>query len=261
MSNKSKLPDGLLQLFSQAEKANGLPAGTMASVMQQEIGGQLNKFLSDPTAYHYPVGPDGRRVAKHTGKVSTAFGPFGILESTAKDPGYGVKPLQSKDIGEQVRFAAEYLAARSKRSGGLVQGLAAYGEGDKYGAQVAKRMGLGTPALSVSPTPSTPAATNHTQVVTAKAPVQPAPVAPVAATAPAVAPVAAAVTPDPWDIFLQRMQGTPAEVAEKPMVQAMSQYGIPQMRVPDFLATVSQTNQPQPKAFNGFGGLASWGKV
>lgn len=131
----------IAQLLTQADKRHGFPAGTMAAVMQQEIGGNT-KYLQDPSAYHYPAGPDGRRVAKHTGRVSTAFGPFGILESTAADPGYGVKPLQDKSLGEQVRFAGEYLAARARRAGGLEQGLASYGEGQKYSQAVMARLGV-----------------------------------------------------------------------------------------------------------------------
>lgn len=139
--NGYSAPDELVQLLIEADKRNGFPVGTMASVMRQEIGGN-SKYIQDPAAYHYPLGPDGRRVAKHTGKVSTAFGPFGILESTAADPGYGVKPLQDKSLGEQVRFASEYLAARAKQAGSLEKGLAGYGEGQKYSQQVLSRLGV-----------------------------------------------------------------------------------------------------------------------
>lgn len=133
---KSNLNDLLLQ----ADARNGLPKGTMAAVMQQEVGGN-KKYLDDPTKYHYDLNKDGKRIAGHTGKISTAFGPFGILESTAAKPGYGVAPLKDKSIEEQVRFASDYLAARSKASGGLEAGLAGYGEGGKYGKQVVGRIG------------------------------------------------------------------------------------------------------------------------
>jgi hypothetical protein len=135
------MPDKVMGLLAQADKRNGFPEGTMYSVMQQEVGGQLEKFLGDPSAYHYGLNKDGKRVAGHTGKVSTAFGPFGILESTGKKPGYGVEPLKDKSLEEQVRFAADYLAARSKDAGGLKGGLAGYGEGAKYANQVAGRVG------------------------------------------------------------------------------------------------------------------------
>ena len=138
--NGYSAPDELVQLLIEADKRNGFPVGTMASVMRQEIGGN-SKYIQDPAAYHYPLGPDGRRVAKHTGKVSTAFGPFGILESTGADPGYGVKPLQDKSLGEQVRFASDYLAARVKQAGSLEKGLAGYGEGQKYASSVMGRLG------------------------------------------------------------------------------------------------------------------------
>ena len=148
-------PAEVMQLLAQADERHGFPTGTMAAVMQQEIGGNT-KYLQDPSAYHYPVGPDGRRVAKHTRRVSTAFGPFGILESTAADPGYGVKPLQDKSLAEQVRFAGEYLAARARRAGGLEQGLASYGEGPKYSQAVMARLGVpGSPpqVLAQAPAP------------------------------------------------------------------------------------------------------------
>ena len=128
------------------DKTYGLPPGTMQSVMFQEVGNNP-KFLKDPAAYHYELNSEGKRIAGHTGKVSTAFGPFGILESTAKDPGFGVKPLQNKSLEEQTRFASEYLAARIKAAGGdLQKGLAGYGEGVEYASQVTGRMGNVNPA-------------------------------------------------------------------------------------------------------------------
>lgn len=152
--NGYSAPDELVQLLIEADKRNGFPVGTMASVMRQEIGGNT-KYIQDPAAYHYPVGPDGRRVAKHTGKVSTAFGPFGILESTAADPGYGVRPLQDKSLPEQVRFASDYLAARAKQVGSLEKGLAGYGEGQKYSQQVLGRLGVpGSPPQVLAQVPA-----------------------------------------------------------------------------------------------------------
>ena len=140
-------PEGISALLAQADQQRGFPAGTMASIMQQETGGNP-KYLQDPTTYHYGLNEDGKRVAGHTGKVSTAFGPFGILESTASKLGYGVVPLQNKSLEEQVRFAADYLAARSK-DGGLAAGLAGYGEGEKYAKQVLAR--VGTPPKAQAP--------------------------------------------------------------------------------------------------------------
>lgn len=125
--------------LAAADKANGLPPGTMASIMKQESGGN-KKFLDDPSAYHYGLDKNGKRIAPHTGKVSTAFGPFGILESTGKDPGYGVDPLKDKSLDEQIRFASQYAAARIKKSGSVAGGLAGYGEGAKYASQVMGRI-------------------------------------------------------------------------------------------------------------------------
>ena len=145
--SKNKSPD-INTLLAQADKQYGFPSGTMASVVKQETGGNA-KYLQDPSAYHYAANEKGQRIAGHTGKQSTAFGPFGILESTAKDPGYGVKPLQSKDLNEQIRFAGEYLAARSKQAGSLEAGLAGYGEGDKYAKQVLGRLGQSPSPLAM----------------------------------------------------------------------------------------------------------------
>lgn len=126
------------QLLEQAEKDRGLPAGLLSSLVQQETGGN-QKYITDPTTYHYGLNKEGKRIAGHTGKISTAFGPFGILESTAADPGYGVKPLKDKSLEEQIRFAADYVVGRSKKAG-LKAGLAGYGEGDKYAKSVLGRV-------------------------------------------------------------------------------------------------------------------------
>lgn len=134
----SGIPQNVMDLLASADKRNNLPAGTMLSIMQQEVGGNIGKYLDDPSIYHYGLNAEGKRIAGHTGKVSTAFGPFGILESTAAQPGYGVKPLQNKSLEEQIRFASDYAAARSK--GNLAAGLAAYGEGDGYAKQVMARI-------------------------------------------------------------------------------------------------------------------------
>ena len=130
--------------LAEAERRNGLPAGVLRAVMQQETGGRQG-FLDDPSAYHYGLNANGQRIAPHTGKVSTAFGPFGILESTGRSPGYGVSPLKDKSIDEQIRFASEYLAARTRSAGSLAGGLAGYGEGFAYSNSVMNKMRAGTP--------------------------------------------------------------------------------------------------------------------
>lgn len=133
-------PVDLNTLLSKAEQDNGLPAGAMSAILAQETGGNT-KYLDDPTAYHYGLNKEGKRVAGHTGKVSTAFGPFGILESTGAKPGYGVEPLKDKSLPEQVRFAAQYLGARAKHAGSFEAGLAGYGEGSKYAESVMGKIG------------------------------------------------------------------------------------------------------------------------
>ena len=82
-------------------------------------------------------------------RKSTAFGPYGILESTAKQPGYGTSPLVSKAIENQVDFAASYLSGRVRSAGSLEAGLAGYGEGTKYAQQVLARNGNTTMATAI----------------------------------------------------------------------------------------------------------------
>jgi hypothetical protein len=130
----------LARLLDAAEARKGLPPGLMASILAQETGGN-SKYIDDPSAYHYGLDKSGRRVAGHTGKVSTAFGPFGIVESTASKPGYGVEPLKDKSLGEQVRFATDYVAARINKAGDIATGLAGYGEGKAYADKVLNRLG------------------------------------------------------------------------------------------------------------------------
>ena len=145
MSKKKSLstvPDDVLSLLNAEDGRLGFPKGTMHALMSQEVGGNFGKYLDKPDTYHYGLNGDGQRIAGHTGKISTAFGPFGILESTGKNPGFGVAPLKDKSLQEQIRFAADYLGGRVKASGGdLAKGLAGYGEGDKYAQQVLGRMG------------------------------------------------------------------------------------------------------------------------
>lgn len=240
-----EIPDNILSLLSAADERHGFPVGTLASVMQQEVGGNLDKYLNDPGAYHYAAGADGRRVAGHTGKVSTAFGPFGILESTAADPGYGVKPLSGKSIEEQIRFAADYLAARSKQAGSLEGGLAGYGEGAKYGQQVMARAGRG--ATGEKPGTLVASAPDATERPVMEVPLQ------VGAAVPApqptqvvqVAQMPAQLGPDPWEQFLGQLpqNRAPVDVASlsfgnpiRPVDMGRNPRPQPQAVVPNFEA-------------------------
>ena len=266
MSSKGKpgIPENVMGMLAAADKRNGFPPGTMASVMQQEVGGDINKYLADPSTYHYGLNAEGKRVAGHTGKVSTAFGPFGILESTGADPGYGVKPLANKSLDEQVRFAADYLAARAKAGGSLEAGLAGYGEGAKYSGQVMARM-----APSQAPVARNQAPIQSAQVAQLGTfPVQPAPEAPVlVASSPAqpvpemVAEAAAAAAPqqvpmnqsDAWQEFLRTVQG-----ARQPINVADLDFGNPQMQVATKIPQFQY--QPVDNLRPNFEAFGSWGR-
>lgn len=228
------IPDNVLALLAQADKAKGFPVGTMVSVMQQETGGNA-KYLSDPSTYHYAENANGQRIAGHTGKVSTAFGPFGILESTGAKPGFGVQPLQNKSLEEQVRFAGDYLAARSKSAGGLSAGLAGYGEGNKYAQQVAGRIagGQAKPSILAAPDTAMPtlaqyaAVTQQQQQIPAESVV---PLAQMTANQPAEivpSPNEMQATINPWQAFqqsaMQKEQVLPEQLQFGGLVSQMPQ--------------------------------------
>lgn len=119
---------GFRCLLTVFEEKYNLPEGLLWAVMMQETGGRN-------LGYHYPLGIDGyRRTPFNT--VSTAYGPFGILNSTAKDPGYGVNPhdINDRSLIAQINFAAEYLAVfiydHRRGAGDIQRGLAYYGHKD-----------------------------------------------------------------------------------------------------------------------------------
>tara|TARA_B110000259_G_C13970151_1_gene384356 strand:- start:423 stop:1190 length:768 start_codon:yes stop_codon:yes gene_type:complete len=244
-SNALSLPDDMVGILAAEDKRKGFPIGTMQSLMAQEIGGQEGKYLKDITAYHYEPNAKGKRIAGHTGKVSTAFGPFGLLESTAKDPGYGVKPLGDRtSFAEQARFSADYLGAR---------GLAGYGEGEAYAQAVENRR---DGAQNVPPVPGLMPA----QDAQAPAAVVMADAAPVSSAAPpaASAPVpglmpVAPQAPDAWQEFLIRSR---ASGVAPPMATQTAAYQPMPLNVPDFMSMVGYMNKDRtPTGFQAFDGM------
>lgn len=119
---QSLITDEMLSQLSAADKLYKQEPGTMYALMMQESSGMYG-----PKDAHYA---DGK---------STASGPFGILDGTARDPGYGVKPLDKStgSFADHLAFAGSYLSKR---------GLAAYGEGEKYAQQVTARIRGGKPS-------------------------------------------------------------------------------------------------------------------
>ena len=144
-----KLPDDVQKVISEVSKRTGLPDGLMQSIIVQEVSGK-SEYFDNPAKYHYEPGTDGKR-------KSTAFGPYGILDSTAKNPGHGVAPLKDKNnLAEQTRFATEYLAGRIKdavaKGGTMEDGIAGYGQGMPYAKAVMERLKAGTVAAEAVPT-------------------------------------------------------------------------------------------------------------
>lgn len=202
-------------LMAAEEKRTGLPTGLLASLVQQETGGQ-QRFVDNPGDFHYKAGPNGEK------PKSTARGLGGILEGTARDPGYGVTPLKDWSVPEQLRFIADYSQARIKQAGSVEAGLAGYGQGAPYSKQVMARLG-NAPVSNPSPLAMPDAqfaqlpmqAPVEAPVVVPENPVVAAPVMPppeVMAQAVAAQPVA--VAPDPWAAMkmAEAQQITPADM-------------------------------------------------
>ena len=149
-------PQIIKQMAAKEDARLGLPIGLTASVIQQETGFN-DKFLVDQRVPHY-TGPKPK---------STAAGLGGFLEGTARDPGYGVKPLGNDwSIPNQVRFASELLAANIKRKGGIDKGLMAYGTGKpEYANAVLSRVGWkpDTEQPTVTPIPKEQAVQQQVQ--------------------------------------------------------------------------------------------------
>lgn len=251
MSKASKdIPADIIGLLQAADAKNGFPKGLMAALMQQEIGGNYDKYLGNPGEYHYPLNESGKRIAKHSGKESNAFGPFGILDSTAAKPGYGVAPLKDKSLGEQIRFASEYLGARIKSAGGIRAGLAGYGEGNAYAERVLSRVGGGMaqppvavaqqpashtvkPAENPAPTPGEIAGWMPTAQVTQS----PAPKEEVPAG------------PDPWQEYLAASSNSAQ--AQQPVAQQTVRPSDFAIQMARFGETVAQA-RPVPVDFSAF---------
>jgi hypothetical protein len=141
-SGDSVMTPEFVDYLGTLERERGLPSGVMQSLAQQESRGRN-------LGYHYKPDANGKR-------KSSASGIFGILDSTGRDPGYGVAPLTAPAYllspEEQARFAADYLAARIDGEGGNVElGLAGYGEGLRYARQVQQRIGTQAPASNATP--------------------------------------------------------------------------------------------------------------
>lgn len=248
------LPDNVFGLLAEADKQRGFPPGTMQSLLMQETGGKP-QYLTDPTTYHYAANAEGKRIAPQSGKISTAHGPFGILESTAKDPGYGVKPLGDKtSLAEHIRFAADYLGARAKSAGSLSAGLAGYGEGEKYAAQVVgRRDGKAPAATQVAAAPVVQAAP---VVLAQAAPAPEVPVEQVVAQAPAPVP---AGDPNAWNSFITNLRAAQAQPVEQPP-PAAAPVNYPGVQAPNFMAALSGMSQQDPRlAFQSFGGWSARG--
>jgi soluble lytic murein transglycosylase len=87
-------------------------------VLQQESGGKRYGGAGSV------AGPDGI-----TTSVTGAKGEMQVLDSTSKDPGFGVKPAQDDSPDERARVGKDYLAALVSYYGSPAKALGAYKDG------------------------------------------------------------------------------------------------------------------------------------
>ena len=248
------LPDNIVNLLADADKRKGFPPGTMLSMMSQEAGGNFEKFISDPSAYHYPLNADGKRVAKHSGAISTAKGPFGITDSTAKKPGYGVSPLVGTTFEDHLNFAADYLGGRAKAAGSLEGGMAGYGEGAKYASQVVNRRDGQTQGAGLRvPVQVAQAANMNVGGIAERQSLDPR----MAADAPPIQGIAssepALLSPNEWVSFTRALSGAdtvPALDKKQSPTEPTVYAGV---QVPDFLQGLRGVPTNVPINFTGFG--------
>lgn len=209
---QTRIPDNISAMLLELDKARGFPPGLMQSILMQEVSGK-EAYLNNPGKYHYAPDKTGRR-------KSTARGPFGILADTARQPGYGVKPLKSwDDFNEHARFAADYLKARINTFGGLAEGVKMYGTGeDRYAADVLRRIGQfpepANPGMKKQPMQALSNMVPQKQLAQQDAiqPVDLTQVDQVARHTPEVPPVPnAPVANSAWDQFNQAYRQAPAE--------------------------------------------------
>lgn len=132
-----EVPPQFVPVIQAASQRTGIPFNILAAKIQQE-----SRFR-----------PDARGAAGEIG-ISQ------IMPATARQPGYGVRPLDISALGDPnqaIPWGAEYLAARARSAGvrdwndpqQAARGLAAYnGAGPQaraYGRQVAQMAGLVVP--------------------------------------------------------------------------------------------------------------------
>lgn len=113
----------LTQWEDQYEKSNNLPKGALRALRFIETS-DSDAYYLDPAKYHNP-------------KIGTASGLYGILDSTGRDPGWGIKAVDKSSLEDNIRFAAQYLSARTRNAPDFYTGLKNYGDGtqsyvDKY---------------------------------------------------------------------------------------------------------------------------------
>ena len=258
------LPDSVVTLLADADKQRGFPPGTMLSLMSQEIGGQESKYLEDPSAYHYGVDAAGRRGPKNSKVTSTAFGPFGIVKSTAAKPGYGLSPLKGMSFEDQLNFAADYLAARSKSAGGLEAGLAGYGEGTKYAAQVADRRDKGK---AMPPVQLAMAQQTEQSAIKQSKPLSKSILQSVEGNIQNPEPTQTRIdnTLDPaqqeneWVAFTRAMREPVQENSLAYGAPTNTVSAVPQVNIPDFMKLVSGLNTNMSQGFSGFMGYGGRG--
>jgi hypothetical protein len=133
----TEVPPHLVPIIQAAAARSGVPFNVLAAKIRQESGFR----------------PDARGAAGEIG-ISQ------IMPATARQPGYGVPPIDISALGDPAQaipWGADYLAARARSAGvrdwndprQAARGLAAYNgagpQAARYGRQVAQMAGMVVP--------------------------------------------------------------------------------------------------------------------
>lgn len=133
--NKDQMTaDDILKVQGQVNQnvwagmALGAVQSTVGQFRAQIVPNDLDRMhqitqASESSGQRY--GADGKLLTSSAG----AKGEMQVLDSTNKDPGFGVKPAQNDSPDERARVGRDYLAAMVKRYGDPAKAWAAYNAG------------------------------------------------------------------------------------------------------------------------------------
>lgn len=132
---QSVLSNGASVFEAGSDALDGVRTGLNKT---REVAGNVYDFIAQEESGGREYNKDGSRVTSPTG----ARGIMQILPSTARDPGFGIKPSNGTPE-DDARVGREYYAAMYKRYGDHEKAMAAYTDGPGTVDEAIKDKGLG----------------------------------------------------------------------------------------------------------------------